>query len=629
MKIKCMLDIKKFNKKPMGYEIGAIQNRLANNLSKSQVEITVEELAEYLVDGCSFKPALLNGSQSIDWQSQSVFALDFDNDTTIQEELDRCNLLGIHPSFGYTSFSFTDIKHKFRLVFVTDEVITDMETRNKLQITLIKIFSKSDINTKDATRLFFGGKRLISTEYGNTINANEIIEKYYEEDKCKAEYVDTTAKEERGVQDRRNIYISYLSCTPLSSIPLISTHDDVSLSKIYGNHKTYVFETNAEFLNYITSEINLGEFLGIKQSNSFNCIFHNDSKPSASIFLNESDQYIYKCNSSSCNVSYNIVGTIERIGNFKSRPQTYKFIKKVFNLEVMETDWQKEQKEILFENLKALNNGEFEDICYQAGKNITGIKHYLERLHIIALDNIYNDKLSDDDGNVIFFASIEFICKQMNVSPNSMGKISQKLAVLSYHKVLNKLDDSQIPDTMFKKSKSVASNKKSNNHVNYFSIPSYTVNKFIEVEDRGIAWKKNGHTMKGMSREMIARGDGLETANELYPQYKKVKTEKVDKETGEIITEITDRTTTDISNKRVEVILKAIGELISSQGYCTEKQLIYILYKQYAYNTTETQLKRMRGQLSQFGLKRVKTTKELKIEYNIKGNGYPYIIINI
>ena len=82
--IKCMLDRKTFTKKPNGFESSGIQLRL------SQAEISIEELATLLCNGATFKPAYLNGTKSKDWASQQIFALDFDEGTTIDKELERC-----------------------------------------------------------------------------------------------------------------------------------------------------------------------------------------------------------------------------------------------------------------------------------------------------------------------------------------------------------------------------------------------------------------------------------------------------------------------------------------------------------------------------------------------------------
>jgi hypothetical protein len=164
-----MFDKKLFTNKPNKYETGGIQKRIA------QTEIELEELSQLLSTGATFKPALLNGTKNTDWVSQQIFALDFDNGTTIQDELNRCKQLEVYPAFGYTSFSYTEEKHKFRLVFCSDEIVTDIDIRNKLQNILISIFPTSDTVTFDATRLFYGGRNLIKCDYNNRINVSDIM----------------------------------------------------------------------------------------------------------------------------------------------------------------------------------------------------------------------------------------------------------------------------------------------------------------------------------------------------------------------------------------------------------------------------------------------------------------------
>ena len=131
------------------------------------------------------------------------------------------------------------------------------------------------------------------------------------------------------------------------------------------------------------------------------------------------------------------------------------------------------------------------------------------------LDNVYNEKLTDDDGNVVFFASRSYIAKKLNISPNSLGKISDKLVVLAYHQLLNKLDGVEIPESLLDKSKHINAKDKKNKYkrVNYFSIPSYTYNLYKEIEEQGKQWKENHYTMKGVSREMFFRAEGKEVAD--------------------------------------------------------------------------------------------------------------------
>ena len=118
---------------------------------------------------------------------------------------------------------------------------------------------------------------------------------------------------------------------------------------------------------------------------------------------------------------------------------------------------------------------------------------------------------------------------------------------------------------------------------------------------------------------MFYRSEGFDVAASLYPQYKKMK-----KEDGEIV----NRTTTQLSDERTMKISEVILHCIKRKGYCTEKEVVYILGNQYKYEVTETQIKRCLNEIMDiYLLKKVKANKILKEKYQIKSNGYPNIII--
>jgi hypothetical protein len=617
-----MIDNLKYNNKPTGKEIGSIVNRLGRE--ENVVEISVKELANKIIEGYSIKPAICGRKQD-EWQEQQVFMVDVDDGLTIEQAINKSREIDIVPTFIYTSFSHTEKKHKFRLVFVVDEIITNIDEALAIQNILNKLFN-ADEHCKNLNRIYFGGRSIVYENYNSVINVDELLNKY--SDLC---YNKRLGR--KGVPNKYNInninYIRYPKNPPADdkevnyNIQAIKEHNIKYLKTILGidDDNKIIFETQQQFLDYIF-KIDLAKLLNIDNPKSFKCIFHDDNNPSASIFQDdETGNYIYKCNSNSCGVSYNIIGVIERLGNFKSRPKTYKFIKELFNLEIMETEWQKEQKEILIENLKVIYNGELEKNCPQAYKNNKNILRYLEQMHLIALDNIYNEKLTDEEGNVLFFASRSYIADKLNLSPNSLNKISQKLVVLAYHKLLNKLDDNEIPESLLKKSKciNIKYNDKNFKHINYFSIPSYTYNLYAEIEQQGKKWKDNHYTMKGVSREMFFRAEGKEVADKLYPQYKKI-TNKQGKEV--------DRTTTKTSDKRTAEIVKVIFDILDNQGYVTEREIVEKLKNKFGKTKTEIQIKRsLQEILDGYGLKKIRTNKEIKKQYGVVNNGYPFIIV--
>lgn len=130
-KIKCMYFNKRFNEKPQGKQCGWVQKSLI------ETEIAIEDLADALCHGASFKPGVLVGGMKADnWTQQQLFGLDFDNEMCIEEAYNKVISLGIVPCFMYTTFSHKEEHHKFRMIFCTDTVITDGSIRDKLQAVL-------------------------------------------------------------------------------------------------------------------------------------------------------------------------------------------------------------------------------------------------------------------------------------------------------------------------------------------------------------------------------------------------------------------------------------------------------------------------------------------------------------
>ncbi|MEA4987903.1 MAG: hypothetical protein VB095_07570 [Anaerovorax sp.] len=658
MKIKCVIDKVNFKEKPEGAKTGAIINRMT--IDKA-TEYSIEEIQHSILEGKTIRPSYCGGSEET-WKSQQMFFIDIDNKPaktkgmtdkeyellideyiksdkykTYEQVIDKCKSIELVPNFVYTSFNHKPEHHKMRLVFILDKNITDCETAKKVQLCLMDSIGGVDEQCKNLNRIYYAGREIVFNS-GNIINTDKLIElsKNISINKpskpCKSKHVEKSPPNNNRIYNNsyiirgtktQDIVKSTVTEDDNYNIKAIANRDVEYLKKKI-NHPHIIFQNNQEFCDYIFKEIDLGELLEIGYPTSFRCLFHDDNNPSASIFKNNEGYWIYNC--FGCGVSYNLLGVIEVLGKFKSRPKAYKFIRDIFNLEIQETDWQKEQKEILLENLKVLTNGELERNCPQAYKNISRNIKYLQQLILIAMDNVYNEKLTDNDDNVLFYASNKFIAKQLNINPNNSKEISKKTALMAYHKLLNKVDDNEANEDMLKRSKAININSTDKNskyrHVNYYSIPSYNNMLFSEIEQRGQQWKENSYTIKGVSREMFYRAEGLEVANELYPQYKKV-TETVD---GKKL--VVDRSTTKSSDERTNNIAVAINELIEEYGYATERGIVERLRVNYAYIITEVQIKKSLTELLDiYGWVRVRANKEIKSKYNVDAEGYPFLIV--
>jgi hypothetical protein len=145
---------------------------------------------------------------------------------------------------------------------------------------------------------------------------------------------------------------------------------------------------------------------------------------------------------------------------------------------------------------------------------------------------------------------------------------------------------------------------------------------FKDIEEQGQKWKDNNYSMKGLSREMFYRAEGKEIADKLYPQYKKV----YDRNSKKVI----DRTTTDKSNYRTIEIVKIIFTFLENKSYVTENEVIQELLKGNTITKTEAgkQLKKsLQEILLSYDLKRIRCNKEIKEQYNVDTEGYPFLIV--
>lgn len=158
-------DKKRYSEKPIGNEIGKINNRLyTRSISYDKFAYEVGEC------GCTFSPAIYNGKRRKEnFIGQQLIALDFDNGVTFSEIKNRANHYRLPILFAYKTFSYTTDHEKFRIVFALSDMIDDAFTVEITLAMFMKIFKECDKACKDSSRMFFGGKGLLEL-------ANEPIE---------------------------------------------------------------------------------------------------------------------------------------------------------------------------------------------------------------------------------------------------------------------------------------------------------------------------------------------------------------------------------------------------------------------------------------------------------------------
>ena len=616
--IKCMYFNHRFKDKPQGKQCGWVQK------SMTQVNITIENLADALVHGASFKPGVLaGGNKAENWIEQQLFGLDFDDGIKIEEAYNKVISLGITPCFMYTTFSHKEEHHKFRMIFCNDIVITDGNIRDKLQATLMGIIGGIDEVCFNRDRLFFGGKGqiVLHPDYDIRINAESILEKYWNDDfeqyisnsKPKAKKKDSTAagKKNKGTDTAKGHH-TYGNL----NVKAIKEHDIEYLRKVLA-HDPIEFENKNEFWDYIYSELDIAELIDVDNPKSFCCVLHDDHNPSANIFTTQNGVQKYRCCSE--NLTLNIKQLIELLGDFKSEYRAIQFIMNIYNLSIKESQWSIEQKENIDLMISNITLNKFKELCPQADKNIRNAKDTFLMMLSIARNNIYSEKFSNNDGEIVFYVTNKKLSEYLGKgnSQKKIDKVSKYVKMLVYHDLIRILDNDQIPKELLKNALKYTNGNK--NHANFYAIPSWVIQQLSTIENNGVRWKEKGYRIAGISFDMFYRSEGFDVAASIYPQYKKKKNEY-----GEIV----NRSTTKASDERTLKISEVILQCIQRKGYCTEKEVVYILGNKYRYEVTETQIKRCLNEIMDlYGLKKIKANKVLKEQYHIKSDGYPNIII--
>lgn len=375
----------------------------------------------------------------------------------------------------------------------------------------------------------------------------------------------------------------------------------------YTKTPKYIARTRMEVYEII-NKIDLGDFLGIDHPQHFKCIIHNDNNPSAGIFKGSDGSDIYKCHSSNCGFVGGIVKVVEKLAGC-SKIEAINFIREIYGIELLQTEWQKEQIELLETNKEYLLSGKMEIEYPELWKYVKPRVGKLICFLDLAIKNCYGEELSHDN-KPVFWTSISHLQNVFETS--SRVTVNRTINLFALLKLIDKLPEKNIPEKMLKKAKYIMAERKYKKLPNHYQIPSYDAHTLELSEKNAITLKDNNFTMRGISREWILRTFGIEVANEIYPQF------KYENKIGTSIE----------SDDRTERMGIAINGLVNEKGYVLEKEIIEIFRGKYGKTKTETQIKRsLQEILNKYDLKRVRCNKKIKEQYGIKRKGYPFVII--
>lgn len=160
IKIKLLIDNKPYTSKPDSKETACIKTRLAK--PEAIKEYTINEIVTRIGKGYTFTPAVLeNGTRSENFKQQQLIGIDIDNEAeaeilTPKEAITLLNDKGIKVSAYYRTFNNSEVKPKFRLLFLLKEPTCNAEEVKFILETLIDLLPQADKSCKDVSRLFYG-----------------------------------------------------------------------------------------------------------------------------------------------------------------------------------------------------------------------------------------------------------------------------------------------------------------------------------------------------------------------------------------------------------------------------------------------------------------------------------------
>lgn len=616
MRILCSVDRTQYRAKPGPEQIRRIQC----NLEKPQ-DIEAEELFGIICSGGSFRTAAINGKSDSGFISQQIFAVDVDNARdkepipesdrlTPGQAVERARAAGLTANFVYPTFSDSPALRKFRVLFLLDTPIAEVELRNRVADYITDLFgSAADSKCRNPARLFFGTDKppiLTNTE---EINCLERIKSL----------LPNNPKIEPKSKPKVNIKASAKESTGRKrNIDLIKNHEWGELAKRIGGKEKKVFENVADFKNEVWENADIAELLEIDNPKSFCCVFHEDNSPSASIYFGDCGKWLYKCFSNNCKYgdrALTIHSVIAELANMKAW-ETWEAIKQIYNYEVLRTPQSERlQGELLeiAEILDTLDETGFNAQCPTASKNV---RYAVELYHHILRIAGRNISPYTKNEKIIFFFSLRQLANESGRSPNKANKINQYITMLAYHGMIEKLPDEQVPMGLLKKAYKHA--KENQRHIQFYALQGWNNDTLLHIEDNGNRWKKNGYRQNGISYEMFYRTEGQEVARRLYPLSSQTTIE------DKVITKKPTKT----ADSRHEAITNVCLEMITNKGYTTEKEIATVLKgKGIGKELSDRQIKRSITDICECNnLLKARVTKALKEQFNIVSSGYPVII---
>ena len=378
-------------------------------------------------------------------------------------------------------------------------------------------------------------------------------------------------------------------------------------------HSKKIFHSYRDAFDYIAKDFDLFEYLKEfynlqgESSRSFCCIFHDDERPSASIFKSDSGINLYCCHSGNC--KFNTGNIVQVVQELENRSRVKKNLKKCSRFEAMKkichdlnVEYEEDLNMIRFiiDNLNTIND----DIEYSHRELYSAISRYLPTLKALHETALRNTIYSNYQDEYLFSASVNYIAKKLG--KRDKKKTVADISLLCLLKMIEKvdLDDEKIPAEYKAYIKRYQQKDERQRHINVYSLPAYTHDKLNECNDMAKAVKEKNLRKRHFTYESVSNAFGKETADRVFPQVKNKPVKSVD-----------------------EYLLTTVQHLLNKYGYFTQNTVKTYYADNDRYFDEMKYVKQLPAIMQSLDLKKIKATKELKDKYNILSAGYPNLIV--
>ena len=292
MKHKVLMDTVAFDRKPTNREIGAIQNRLPESVK----EMTIKEIANELTSGKTFKPNYMTGRSQESFVSSTLIAIDIDNKgkeleehgyVSIEKFLELSSKSKLKPAIVYTTFSHTDVCHKYRAIFQIGRVITNLDELKAIGDKLKAEYPYADTKVSPVHPIY-GGKQLIKLDEKATINP--VVEVNNMKATVRVKGKETTIT--KVVEEKKVLTKEML----IANLETLTEQFEGTVVDV------------ANSFEWINENVPMTVALGFDVNTRFRCILpdHKDTKPSARISETIDGRQNYICSCQNTNRCYSI-----------------------------------------------------------------------------------------------------------------------------------------------------------------------------------------------------------------------------------------------------------------------------------------------------------------------------------